>query len=66
MRLADSLNSFKSHLKTHYIKLAYNLWLYAIRILYVILYLFLFPDMYVIIYFNYLFYFMLNYNIDHF
>ena len=25
MRLADSLNSFKSHLKTHYFKLAYNL-----------------------------------------
>ena len=25
MRLAESLNSFKSHLKTHYFKLAYNL-----------------------------------------
>ena len=25
MRLTDSLNSFKSHLKTHYFKLAYNL-----------------------------------------
>ena len=25
MRLADSLNSFKTHLKTHYFKLAYNL-----------------------------------------
>ena len=25
MRLADSLNSFKSHLKTHYFKLSYNL-----------------------------------------
>ena len=25
MRLADSLNSFKSHLETHYFKLAYNL-----------------------------------------
>ncbi len=50
MRLADSLNSFKSHLKTHYFKLAYNLWLYAIRTLYVILYLFLITDLYVIIY----------------
>ena len=37
MRLADSLNSFKSHLKTHYFKLAYNL---TIRTLYIILYLF--------------------------
>ena len=54
MRLADSLNSFKSHLKTHYFKLAYNLSLYAIRTLYVILYLFLIPDLYVVIYFNYL------------
>ena len=34
MRLADSLNSFKSLLKTHYFKLAYNLWFYAIRTLY--------------------------------
>ena len=40
MRLADSLNSFKSHLKTHYFKLAYNLWLYAIRTLYVIYYIY--------------------------
>ena len=42
MRLADSLNSFKSHLKTHYFKLAYNLWFYAIRTLYVILPIFIF------------------------
>ena len=71
MRLADSLNSFKSHLKTHYFKLAYNLWLYAIQTLYVILYLFLIQDLYVIIYFNlfiYLFYYyyFLNDKIDHF
>ena len=55
MRLADSLNSFKSHLKTHSFKLAYNLCLYTIRTLYVILYLFLISDLYVFIYFNYLF-----------
>ena len=52
MRLADSLNSFKSHFKTDYFKLAYNLCLYAIRSLYEILYLFLIPDLYVIICFN--------------
>ena len=61
MRLADSLNSFKSHLKTRYFILAYNLWLYAIRTLYVILYLFLIPDLYVIIYFIYLFYFIYSF-----
>ena len=33
MRLAGSLNSFKSHLKTHYFKPAYNLRLYTIRTL---------------------------------
>ena len=70
MRLADSLNSFKSHLKTHYFKLAYKMWRYAIRTLYVVLYLFLIPDLYIIIYFNYLFYLFiiifLNDKIDHF
>ena len=50
----DWWDVLQSHLKTHYFKLAYNLWLYAIRTLYVILYLFLIPDLYVI-YFNYLF-----------
>ena len=42
MRLADSLNSFKSHLKTHYFKLAYNLWLYTYRTSYNFILFFIF------------------------
>ena len=48
MRLADSLNTFKSQLKTHYFKLAYNLWHYTFR---TPLFLFVISDLYVFIIF---------------
>ena len=55
MRLADSLNTFKSQLKTHYFKLAYNLWRYTFR---TPLFLFVISDLYVFIIFIYLFIFI--------
>ena len=60
MRLADSLDSFKSHLKTHYFKLAYNLWLYTYRTSYMIFYFYLLflTCMYSFILINYLFIFI--------
>ena len=45
-----TLNSFKSHLKTHYFKLAYNLWLYTYWTSY-IFFIFYISDLYVFIYF---------------
>ena len=50
MRLADSLNTFKSQLKTHYFKLAYNLCRYTFR---TPLFLFVISDLYVFIIFIY-------------